>query len=155
MITGQIYVALDFFPKATPVELDINAQTLVFPTVPSTLDEIQNQISEITRKLSNVPFDKIGADLGKTVVTLNRTLTSAEQTLNKINNDVTPEIIAAMKDARTTLNSVERTLAEDAPLQQDVRQTMRELSRAAASIRVLTDYLQQHPESMIRGKQEN
>ena len=155
LITGQIYVALDFFPKATPVELDINAQTLVFPTVPSTLDEIQNQISEITRKLSNVPFDKIGADLGKTVVTLNRTLTSAEQTLNKINNDVTPEIIAAMKDARTTLNSVERTLAEDAPLQQDVRQTMQELSRAAASIRVLTDYLQQHPESMIRGKQEN
>jgi len=75
--------------------------------------------------------------------------------MNKINNDVTPEIIAAMKDARKTLNAVESSLSEDAPLQQDVRQTMQELSRAAASIRVLTDYLQQHPEAMIRGKQEN
>lgn len=155
LLTGQVYVALDFFPNAAPAQVDIDKTPLVFPTIPNSLDEIQNQIGDITRKLSKVPFDKIGDDLRKTLGTLNRTLSSAEQTMNKINNDVAPEITAAMHDARKTLNAAERTLSDDAPLQQDVRQTMQELSRAAASIRVLTDYLQQHPESLIRGKQED
>ncbi|MFI4978861.1 MAG: hypothetical protein ACHQIO_00785, partial [Nevskiales bacterium] len=40
----------------------------------------------------------------------------------------------------------------DAPLQQDARRTLDEVSRAAASFRALADYLEQHPESLIRGK---
>ena len=59
-----------------------------------------------------------------------------------------------MKDVRKTLTAAERTLSDDAPLQQDVRQTLQELTRSAASLRVLTDYLERHPESLIRGKQE-
>ncbi|MFZ5557160.1 MAG: hypothetical protein ACOZDY_10645 [Pseudomonadota bacterium] len=39
-------------------------------------------------------------------------------------------------------------------LQQDLRETLREVSRAAASLRVLTEYLEQHPEALIRGKPE-
>lgn len=153
LLTGEVYVALDFFPKADPVQFDTNRQPLLFPTVPNQLDEMQNQLADVARKLSKVPFDKIGDDLRKTLATLDRTLTGAEQTMNRINNDVAPEIVSAMRDARKTLNAAERTLSDDAPLQQDARQTMQELSRAAASIRVLTDYLQQHPESLIRGKQ--
>ena len=42
--------------------------------------------------------------------------------------------------------------ADLAPLQQDLRDTLQELSRAAVSLRVLTDYLEQHPESLLRGK---
>jgi paraquat-inducible protein B len=46
-------------------------------------------------------------------------------------------------------------LSEEAPLQQDLRQTLQELSRAAISLRVVTDYLERHPESIIRGKRED
>jgi paraquat-inducible protein B len=70
----------------------------------------------------------------------------------KLNNDVAPEITVAMKDVRETLNAAGRTLSEDAPLQQDLRQTLQELTRAAISLRVLTDYLERHPESVIRGR---
>nr|WP_050464429.1 MlaD family protein [Herbaspirillum autotrophicum] len=154
LLTGQVYVALDFFPKAAPVQIDLDKLPFEFPTVPNSLDEIQSQIAEISRKLSKVPFDQIGTDLQKTLGTLNKTLTSAEQLTQRLNNDVAPEIMAAMKDARKTLNAAENTLSGDAPLQQDIRQTMQELTRTAASIRVLTDYLQQHPEALIRGKQE-
>ena len=51
-----------------------------------------------------------------------------------------------------TMNAAERAIADDAPLQQDLRQALREISRAAGSLRVLTDYLEQHPESLLRGK---
>jgi paraquat-inducible protein B len=65
---------------------------------------------------------------------------------------VAPEIAVAMKDVRETLDAAERTLSGDAPLMGDLRQTLQELTRAAVSLRVLTDYLERHPESVIRGR---
>jgi len=102
-----------------------------------------------------VPYEQIAADLRTTLASLNKTLASTEQAVNRINTDLTPELAAAMKDVRKTVNSAERTLADDSPLQQDMRQTLRELTRAAGSVRVLTDYLERHPESLLRGKPDD
>ncbi len=160
-LTGQIYVALDFFPQAIPVEKGASANTvdtdpprglMQLPIIPSSTDEIQTQVSEIALKLSKVPFDQIGNELHQSLKTLRQALNSAGQLAEKLNNDVAPEITMAMKDVQKTLNAAERTLSEDAPLQQDLRQTLQELTRAAASLRILTDYLELHPESVIRGK---
>jgi paraquat-inducible protein B len=165
LLTGQLYIALDFFPKAPKVEV-AQSDIIELPTVPNGLDELQTQISTITAKLSKVPFDEIGRDVQKSLATLNKTLTSAEKLAQTLNQDVAPEVAAAMKDVRKTLDNADRTLSnvdqtlsnadrtlsDDAPLQQDLRQTLQDLSRAAASMKVLTDYLEQHPESLIRGK---
>lgn len=151
LLTGQLYVALDFFPKAPLVAISFSTP-IELPTISNGLDEVQTQIATITGRLSKVPFDQIGIDLQKSLVTLNKTLNSAEKLTKTLNQDVAPEVTAAMKDVRKTLDSAGRTLSEDAPLQQDLRQTLQELSRAAASLKVLTDYLEQHPESLIRGK---
>jgi paraquat-inducible protein B len=155
LLTGQVYVALDFFPKEKPVKIDTAANPIELPTVQNSLDEIQSQVQEIAAKVNKIPFEEISADLRKTLRTLDKTLTAAESTVTRINNDVTPEIAAAMKDARKTINTADRTLAEDSPLQQDLRQTLQELTRTAGSIRVLTDYLERHPESLLRGKPDD
>ena len=161
LLSGQLYVALDFFPKAPPVDVNIASDPVELPTLPNGLDELQTQVSEIVAKINKVPFEQLSADLHKTLASLDATLGSAEQLVKKLNNDVAPEITAAMQDVRKTLNTAnqtlgtaDRTLAEDAPLQQDLRQTLREVNRAAASIKVLTDYLERHPESLLRGKPE-
>ncbi len=155
LLTGQVYVALDFFPRAAPVKVDINQNPIEMPTVASSLDEIQAQVGDIARKLNKVPFEEIGRDLRKTLATLDKTLVGAEQLTASLKNDVSPEMAAAMKDVRKTLNSAEKTLADDSPLQQDMRQTLQEVTRAAGSLRVLTDYLERHPESLLRGKPED
>ncbi len=155
LLTGQLYVALDFFPKEKPVKVDTNQDPIQIPTVAGSFDELQQQIQEIATKVNSIPFKELAGDLRKTLATLDRTLTSAEATVSRINTDVTPELAGAMKDARRTINAATRTLSEDAPLQQDLRQTLQELSRAAGSIRVLTDYLERHPESLLRGKPED
>jgi len=155
LLTGQVYVALDFFPKAPAARIDVTKNPIELPTVPNSLDEIQSQVQEIATKLNKVPYEQIAGDLRTTLATLNKTLTAAEQTVNRINSDVTPELAAAMKDVRKTVNTAERTLADDSPLQQDMRQTLRELTRAAGSVRVLTDYLERHPESLLRGKPDD
>jgi paraquat-inducible protein B len=155
LLTGQVYVALDFFPKAPAARIDVTKNPIELPTVANSLDEIQSQVQEIATKLNKVPYEQIAGDLRTTLATLNKTLTAAEQTVNRINSDVTPELAAAMKDVRKTVNTAERTLADDSPLQQDMRQTLRELTRAAGSVRVLTDYLERHPESLLRGKPDD
>ncbi len=152
ILTGQLYISLDFFPKAPAAKIDQSGNRLIIPTVPGSLDALQTQLSEILNKFSKVPFDQIGTDLQKTLTTLNTTLTGAEQLTKRLNDDVAPEITAMMKDARRTLNAAERTLSDETPMQQDIRQTLQELTRTATSIRVVTDYLQQHPEALLRGK---
>ncbi|WP_431276565.1 intermembrane transport protein PqiB [Variovorax ureilyticus] len=155
LLTGQVYVAIDFFPEAPPVKLDTTRNPLELPTAPNSLDELQSQVSDIARKLNKVPFDEISGDLRKTIATLNRTLGSIEQLIKGLNDNVSPEMAAAVKDVRRTLGAAEKTIADDSPLQQDLRQTLQEVTRAAGSLRVLTDYLERHPESLLRGKPED
>jgi len=162
LLTGQVYVALDFFPKEKAVTVDVNRNPVELPTVANSLDQIQEQVTDIARKLNKVPIEEIGTDLRKSLATLNKTLASAEKMANSLSNDVAPEMTAAMKDVRKTLgaadktlNAAEKTLADDAPLQSDLRQTLREMTRAAGSLRILTDYLERHPESLLRGKPED
>ena len=68
--------------------------------------------------------------------------------LDKISEDVRDVI----KSLDSTLKNVERQLADDSMLQQDLRDTLREVSRAAAEARTVLEYQSRHPESLLRGK---
>lgn len=57
------------------------------------------------------------------------------------------------EQAQKSLYSLDANLASpDAPVQQDAHRTLEQLNQAAASLRALSDYLEQHPESLLRGK---
>ncbi len=154
LLTGQLFVALDFYPGAKPARVDWEAKPPVLPTIPGSLVGVEQNIAAITENLAKVRFDQIGADLQRALETLDRTLKSFDQAAQRIDREVTPEVKDALVELRRSLVAVERVVAADAPLQQDLRDTLREVSRAAASLRVLTDYLEQHPEALIRGKPE-
>ncbi|MGI4814899.1 MAG: intermembrane transport protein PqiB [Janthinobacterium lividum] len=145
-LTGQVYVALDFFPKAAPVKLDLSKQPIELPTVPNTLDQLQLQVADIAGKLDKIPFDQIGNNL-------NNTLKRANSLFAQLDTQVAPEAQATLSEARKTFGAAQRTLSEDSPLQSDVRQAMQELTRTAQSLNVLAEYLEQHPEALLRGKQ--
>ncbi len=154
LLTGQLYVALDFFPKAPPANVNLNAPIPEFATTPGTFDQLQAQVGDIVNRIDKVPFDQIGQDLRKSVTALNATLASADELVKQLNGDVAPQVLAALQDARKTLATANGTLASDAPLQQDTRRMMQELTRTATSLRLLTDYLERHPEALLRGKTE-
>jgi paraquat-inducible protein B len=176
LVTGQLFVALDFFPKAAHAKIDWNATPPTFPTVPGSMGELQKQLMHIVQKFEKLPVEEIGGDARKSIQSLDATLRSAEKLLKNVDQAVVPEARSALvesrkalEDVRVTLGEVRKTLGDvhttlggankalsnDAPLQLDLRETLREMSRAAQSLRVLGDYLEQHPESLIRGKQED
>ena len=57
-----------------------------------------------------------------------------------------------LTDTQQLVESVEHTYGQDSEVQFQLNQTLEELSKAAHSIRVLTDYLERHPEALIYGK---
>lgn len=152
LLTGQMYVALDFPGKVSKAELDTSTAIPAVPTVPGTLSDVQPQIAEIVAKVNKVPFDEIGRNL-------NDTLSQARMAIEQLR----PEAQASLADVRRTLQSVQETLQRadrslfdsSAPIQRNAEQTLVDLQRAAQSLRVLTDYLQRHPESLLRGKPDD
>ena len=152
LLTGQLYVSMDFFPNAPKAHVDWTRTPPVLPTVPGVMTEIQETLSHLARKLQNVPLDQIGSDTRIALKTLNRTLESADTLVKRLDADVVPSARSTLDEARRTLTTAERTLNAEAPLQQDLRGALRDLSRAAQAMRVLADYLERHPESLIQGK---
>ena len=65
------------------------------------------------------------------------------------------ELRRAIADADRVLKNADTTLfGKDSPAPQDLRDTLQEVTRAARAVRVLVDYLERHPEMLIRGKPE-
>ncbi|VVD93197.1 mammalian cell entry protein [Pandoraea pneumonica] len=152
LLTGQLYVALDFFPNVTPAKAEEVDGVLVLPTVPNTLDQLQLQIADIAGKLDKIPFDTIGQNLNSSLAKLDKTLDSVQGLFRQLDTEIAPEAKATLGEAKKSFGAAERTLSEDAPLQQDVRQAMQELTKTLRSLNTLADYLQQHPEALVRGK---
>lgn len=144
LLTGQQYVALDFFPNAAPVEFDSSAEPVELPTVPGNFDRLQQQIGNIVDKLGSVQFGAIGSELQDL-------LKSLTQLSNRLNSQVAPQATAALKAAQRSLGHVDTMVAPGSALNGNLEQTLRELRDAAKSLRALADYLQAHPSSMLRG----
>lgn len=149
LLTGQLYVALDFVGKQ-PVRMTMDADgAMALPTVPGTLSEVQPQIAEIVEKVSKIPFDEIGKDLRST-------LSGASQAIRQLTPEAQKALVEVQKTlarAQASLDSLDRNVIDpNAPVQHNLEETLLELQRASRSLRVLSDYLQQHPESILRGK---
>ena len=155
LLTGQQFVALDFYPKAKPSKIDWRSNPPRFPVVPGSMDQLQDKLLQIAQKIERIPMEELAGDAGKTIKSLDATLKSADNLLKNIDGTVIPEARSVLVEARQSLEEVRKILGSDAPVQLDLRETMREVSRAAQSLRVLSDYLEQHPESLIRGKRED
>ena len=119
-------------------------------------------MSGILAKLDKLPLDAIGADITKVLASLDQTLKSADKAVNRIDAEVTPGLKTTIEELRRTISGVDGVLKNtdatlvgpNAPAQQDLRDALQEIARAARSLRILTDFLEQHPEALLRGKTE-
>jgi paraquat-inducible protein B len=167
LLTGQLYVALDFFPQARKASMNWSGDVVELPTTPGTKQEIQDAVSAVAAKLEKLPIEEIGKDvrtalssadrLLKRVDTdvapdLKQTLQTGTKLLQRLDGEVSVEARTTLIEARKALASADRLLSVDAPLQHDTRQAMNEIARAAYAFRVLADYLERNPQALLLGK---
>ncbi|MGY4495708.1 PqiB family protein [Pseudomonas sp. TE3610] len=145
LLTGQLYISLNFVPNAKPVAFDMSARPMIIPTVPGSLDKLQEQLQAFVDKLSKVPIDQIADNLNGSLGQLNKTL-------ENVNGQVLPEMRDTLVQTRKTLATANDSFAEDSPQRQQLGQALDEVQRTARSVRVLTDFLGRHPEALIRGR---
>jgi paraquat-inducible protein B len=160
LLTGQLYVSLDFFPDAPKAKVDWSQETPVVPTVPSTVTDVEAKITSVLAKLDKLPYEAIGDDLKKSLESLDKALRTVDRAVDHLDTKVTPELKPAIVELRRALATADRVLkntdatllGKDAPGQQELRDALQEISSAARSVRVLSDYLERHPEALLRGK---
>lgn len=161
LVTGQLYVAMDFFPNAGTATIDWAEQPPQLPTQRGSLDELQATLSRIAAKIDRLPLDDIAAETRRAIAGLASAVERTEALMQRLDGLASNEVRAAvaetqqtMAEARAAVADGRRLLASDAPLQQDLRDSLQELSRAAQSLRHLADTLERNPEALLRGKPE-
>lgn len=147
LLTGQMYIVLDHFPKAPPVNYE-QTEPANIPTIPGQFDQLQEQISSIVAKVEKIPFDQIGQDL-------RTTLNNTAKLMARLDKDLAPDAAAMMKEARRSLAQINELLSSDSSLPLNAERSLQELSRAARSLRNLADFLQSNPQSLLRGRGED
>jgi paraquat-inducible protein B len=156
-LTGQKLVALDMAPNAPPAHIEQVGQQLEFPATSS--GDLTEILQSVRGVLKNLDRATSGPQLGHALKSLDNTLTR----LDGFTRDVEPDIKSLVKSLRDTADSAQGTLTAvqgmvgsnaNNPANTDLPKLMRELEDAARSVRVLADYLDRHPESLLRGRKE-
>ena len=152
LLTGQKFVALDMHRDAPKDRVGWMEQPAIFPTISSGLDDIQDSVGVIAKKLSKVPFDQLSARLLSAMDSLDQTLKNVDHLLHNVDSNLAPQVQATLSEAQAAMRNAKELLGQDAPLENDLGSTLLQVSRAAKSISALVDYLERHPESLLRGK---
>jgi paraquat-inducible protein B len=154
-LTGQKLIALDMNPNAPPGRIRQVGQAQEFPTTSSgDLAEILQSMRGVLQNLDRVTS---GPQLGHALQSFDETLTR----LDNITRDVEPDIKSLVKSLRDTADAAQGTLSAvqgmmgtnaNNPMNVDLPKLMQQLADAARAVRVLADYLERHPESLLRGR---
>jgi len=156
LLFGKLLVSLDLYPNETAVQADTSGTYPVIPTIRGTFGEIAHDaraLIEELRQAAGTINDFLGSKAFQgSVDDLSATLDHIRLISAQINEKTTPQITAVLSGAESTLDEARVMLATNSTTRTEINRMLLELGDAARSIRLLADYLEQHPESLIKGK---
>jgi paraquat-inducible protein B len=153
LITGFRLISLTMVDNAPPEHLrKVGNYTLMPSASGSDLNELLRSARGVLR---NIDHATAGPQLGHAVKSLDETLTR----LDDLTRDVGPDIKSLVKSLRETSDAAQSTLSSMQGLMgrsgagdSDLPRLMNELTQAARTIRALADYLDRHPDALLRGR---
>jgi paraquat-inducible protein B len=156
LLTGQLFVALDLFPQSKVVTHNNTTGYQEFPTTPNSMNQIVNSAQAIMDKISKLPLETMSAEINKTLESLQGTSKAATKTLVTANGTLSTadKTLSSADKAMSSAQQVLTTLEPGSTTQYELNQLLQELTQTASSVKQLTDYLEEHPDSLIRGKKE-
>lgn len=199
LLTGLLYIQLDFHPNTKVVLSKIDSPYTQIPTIPTDMqllvrkleemdlaklaDNVQAIIEGLNHFVTSEDFQALPANLNTSLLAvtdlsnqlrqqidssgdkLDRvldgaagTLASADRELPKIsglaqqNLELLAEAIAAFE---STMEDLDAMISPDSATSYELSKALRELALASRAIRLLAKTLEEQPESLIRGKQED
>jgi len=154
LLTGQLFVALDMYPDATPAKVVWSEPYPELPTIPTPMEEITRGVTKFVEKFEKIPLEQIGKDLRDTMQNLNKTTAELQKLVQNLDASVVPAANATLEQTQKTLTKVDRLLNAESPTGHELKRALGELADAARNISILVDYLERHPESVVFGKEK-
>ncbi len=176
ILTGQLYVALDYHPDTPERRLGGNKDE--YPELPS----LDSGLDEMMAKLKDLPLEEVlvraasaleaaeellrNPKISESLDSLPPLLADADLAVIDLRKFVNDNLsIVASEATRTlmlasenfveleaTLQLLQKRLDRDDPLTREIVRTLRELGSASRSVRELADFLEEHPEALLKGK---
>jgi paraquat-inducible protein B len=178
-VTGQKVIALEYAGDGKPLELPVEDGALVVPGLGGGgLGDMTASLGAMAAKLNQIPFADIGRNVDRTLRSVNEIvsgpklqstlteLTATLQEVRKLAHDADsgmgpalarlPEIAEQMQQVAKNLNTAlgESGYGQSSEFQRNMAELVTQARDAARSIRLFVDYLDRHPESLIRGRSE-
>jgi paraquat-inducible protein B len=155
LLTGELYVAFEYVPNAPKAKIDWSQDPLELPVASGGLASLEAKLDSILTKIDAMPLAAIGAEVKNAIASLNQTLKQTDALIARVDAQWVPEGTKTMETLHQAIADADRSLlGKEAPAAQDLHDTLQELTRAARAVRVFVDYLDRHPEALIRGKKE-
>ncbi len=125
LVTGQLYVDLDFEPQTKSNLIGLNKNLPEIPSIPSSQEEIENTISDLVREIRQLPLTEIFTKLQSTLDHLHAVVSQPEL---KSSVERLDRVLAKTEQLETTLN-------------RRVDQVSRQLNQSLAKTQRLLDHL--------------
>ena len=139
LLSGSLFVAVNFFPDEPPATIDWSQSPVQLPTKSGQLDAVEDSVADLLKNL-----DKTVTTTRGTMTNLDGLIASLDKTLGTTRGTLT--------NADTLLNNASLLIAPDSELDTELNNMLMQGGDAARSLRVLLDYLERHPEALLRGK---
>ena len=167
LLTGQKIVSLDFVPEAPRAKMIRGG---LYPEIPALAsDDLDSLVGSAKSLLSSLQSTADGLtkviaspEVKQSLQSLEHSLANVDTLTHQVDVHIGPlleGLRAVSASANQTLEEATGTLAVtrnafdgEAAANSNLAGLLGELKQAARSLRILTDYLDAHPESLIQGK---
>ncbi len=173
LLTGKLFVALDFFKNAEPATITHHGKILELPTTPAPLDVLANSLQTVLKKMEQLPVKEISTRMLAAVDSIKEAGNAVSALANSgdvkgavkafdllmkkmqtLTQELNRDLPATVTQVRTTLAGVNEVVSKDAEVVTALYRALDEMSQAAKALRHLAEDIEQHPESLLRGKEK-
>jgi len=164
LLTGELLVDLGFHPDSPPAQLDRSGAYPQIPAVPAQLEALEASVTAVLNELAALPLPELIDDLQRTVQGIDALVTSpdtrqavtalsqAAVRLDALIGTLDQRVGPLFVQAQSALAAADGMVGANSQTRYDLNALLKELTGAARSIRVFADYLERHPEALLRGK---
>ena len=161
-LTGQLVLSMQYVPSAGKADVRTEGDAVVIPSQGGGIDNILTAVSDFSTKLQNLPLDQIGDSLNTALRSAANTLGSVEGLVKKTDAGLAPtlrslpQLTASLQDAVSragrVFGSLDASYGSNSSFNRELERAMSQLGDTARSVRVLADFLDRHPEALVRGR---
>ncbi len=156
LLTGALFVDLDYYKDPTPADLEKVGELTTLPTVSSGLVELQAKLNAVLDRVQALPLESIVNKYGAaadeataTMVELKQTVAAARKTLEDPSFQQLPtDLRAAVAQLDKSVSSV----GPDGAIQGDLLRTLEELRAALRALKAVSTTVDEKPNSLLFGR---